>query len=212
MKAGNADWNIIAISANLHVYRTYFETDSKARQKKARIAASWLDRALLINSKHVDFTVKRAAIAGELNNTNETIRILEALNRRADVPFSVKQWLGFYLLDYTDRLDESISYSQSYHSMFPDESDSLLNIAAAYGRKYCSGVKHCTRVPDPHDREQALSYLKLGLEKQPGFATLIKEKLAKSEGSYDCLRDDQDFRDLIHLDGSTGGPVNASPD
>lgn len=66
VKLGNADWHVIAIAVNLHTYQAYFESNEEARLQKAKVAACWLDRALLINSRHVDFAVKRAAIAGEI--------------------------------------------------------------------------------------------------------------------------------------------------
>lgn len=205
VKAGNADWQIVAIAANLYCYRTYFESNGEARLQKAKIAACWLDRALLINSKHVDFTVKRAAIAGEMKRTGDTTLILEALNRRSDAPFFVRQWLGFYLLDYPERLDESIEYSKSYHSILPEESDALFNIAAAYGRKYCQNARKENRQPNPSDRENALVYLKQALDRQPDYVTAVRDKWSKPDGSFSCLKDDDEFRLLVGLTDKASG-------
>ncbi len=197
VKAGNADWDIVNRAANLHYYRTYFEKDDSKKLENAKTAACWIDRALVMNPTHVDMTVKRAAIAGVMKKTEETIAILEKLNRRPEAPLYVKEWLGFYLLDFPDRLDESIQYSELYHSILPEESDSLFNIAAAYGRKYSRDVESPNRQPSPKDRELALSYLRRGLNRQPGYATTVREKMTGPDGSFRSLKDDSEFCSML---------------
>jgi tetratricopeptide (TPR) repeat protein len=206
IKCGRADWQTIALAANLYCYRTYFETDSDARAQEARMAACWIDRALLINPEHVDLTVKKAAILGELKDSQGTVAILEMLNRKPEAPYFVRQWLGYYLLEFPDRLDDAIRYSESYHALIPDETDSLFNLAAAYGRKYCASMRTGTQQADPGDRAAALKYLEQAIRDQPSFAPTVKDKWTRTDGCFACLAKDSDF---IAILDSVSGHVEA---
>jgi tetratricopeptide (TPR) repeat protein len=197
IRRGNADWQVIVTAANLHCYRTYFEDNEESRMAKATLAVCWIERGLLINPKHVDLTVKKAALLGEMKKTRESIATLEMLNQKPEAPYFTKEWLGYYLLECPERLEESIQYSESYHALMPEESDALFNIAAAYGRKYCAAVRDGSREPNPKDRVSALSYLRKALESQPDYAVTVRDKWMKPDGSFGCLADDSEFLAVV---------------
>ena len=204
LKVGRGDWETVSNAATLHFYRTYIQKDEqsqkdeKLRMEQAKVAACWIDRALVISPAHTDLAVKRAMIASVMKQMDDAIAILETLNRRVEAPIIVRQWLGFYLLSKPDRLDESIRCSESYHTMFPEDSSALFCIAAAYGHKYCQKMR-ARRQPDPKDREMALFYLRQGLERQPDYAATVRDRWTKPNGRFDCLKDDHEFRSLVGL-------------
>jgi tetratricopeptide (TPR) repeat protein len=199
VKSGNADWDIVSKAANLRYYITYFEKDDERKLQKAEMANDWILRALAMNPLHVDFTVKHAAILGILNRRDEAVAILEGLYRRPEAPAYVSQWLGYFLVEDPDRLDDSIRYSESYHAMFPAESDALYNVANAYARKYCRELRTGKKPADPKNRELALSNLKEALARQPAYATTVREGWTQPDGSFNCLLHDQEFRSLVGL-------------
>jgi tetratricopeptide (TPR) repeat protein len=197
VQSGNADWDIVSKAANLYYYRTYFEKDEEIKRQKAEIADEWIQRALVMNPLHVDLTVKHAAMLDMMNRSEEAVAILENLDRTPEAPAFVKQWLGTFLLDVPDRLDDAIRYSEAYHKMFPAESDALYNIANAYARKYCreadAGEKHA----NPEDRLRALANLKEALARQPAFLETVREKWTQPDASFHCLAHDPEFRKLV---------------
>jgi tetratricopeptide (TPR) repeat protein len=102
-------------------------------------------------------SVKYADMLGILDRYDEAASILERIERTADAPAYIRQWLGYYLIK-VDRSDEAIQYSKKYHEQFPDESDTFFNIARAYAHKYCneltlSGEK---ALPKSENRDRAL--------------------------------------------------------
>lgn len=199
VKSGTADWDIVSTAANLSYYAPYFEKDDEKKMQKAEVAEQWILRALAMNPLQVDFTAKHAAILGVMNRYNEAVAILEGLDRRPETPAYVKQWLGYFLAEVPDRLDDSIRYSQAYHAMFPGESDALYNIAKAYAKKYCRGLQAGEKQAHPSDRHLALSNLKEALDRQPAFAPTVRDKWTQRDGSFHCLLHDQEFRSLVGL-------------
>jgi tetratricopeptide (TPR) repeat protein len=192
------DWDVVSKVANLQYYRTYFEKEED-KPVQAEIASIWITRALTMNPLHVDFTIKYADILGILERYDETVAILEKLDHTSESPAYVKQWLGYWLL-YVEREDEAIHYSEEYHRLFPDESDSIFNVAAAYAQKYCR-EQSVGKAEDPKvdSRQLALTTLKEALRGDPEFKETVKSKWTQEGQSFDCFVHDKEFRALVGL-------------
>jgi hypothetical protein len=109
--------------------------------------------------------------------------------------------LGYYLLYVPNREDDAIRYSQKYHQLFPDESDTLFNVACAYAQKYCCDIRR-NRGSEPtatKNRQLALDTLKEALGCEPEFAETIREKWTQKGESFECLTDDAEYRALVGL-------------
>ncbi|MGO9434764.1 MAG: tetratricopeptide repeat protein [Terracidiphilus sp.] len=195
VKSGAGDWDITSKAAYLHYYRTYYEKDEKKLQ--AQKAADWILRALSMNPQHVDLTLKYADTLGILERYDEAVSMLERLVRTADAPAYTWQWLGYYLL-YVDREDDAVRYSEEYHRLFPDESDTFFNIACAYAQKYCRGVR-CNASGNElaNNRQLALKNLKEALRCEPEMAETVREKYSQKGESFDCLANDDEYLALV---------------
>jgi tetratricopeptide (TPR) repeat protein len=197
------DWDVTSKVANLRYYCTYFERSKEQRTAQAERALEWILRALYINPLHVDMSVKYADMLGILDRYDEAASILERIERTADAPAYIRQWLGYYLIK-VDRSDEAIQYSKKYHEQFPDESDTFFNIARAYAHKYCneltlSGEK---ALPKSENRERALENLKKGLRAQPDYTEILRKKWGAPDPDpeeWQCLMKDHELRALVGL-------------
>ena len=200
VKSGEAlDWDVVSKAANLHYYRTYFEKDEN-KYVQAERAHSWIVRALTMNPLHVDFTVKYADTLGMMDRYEEAVAVLEKLDRTPEAPAYVKQWLGYFLL-FVDRLDDAIRYSEEYHKLFPDESDSIFNVASAYAQKYCDELRAAGKSEylDSENRRLALAKLKEALRGEPEYVETVRSKWTQTGESFDCFLHDKDFRSLVGL-------------
>jgi tetratricopeptide (TPR) repeat protein len=198
-KSCGIDWDIISKAANLHYYRIYFEKDGEKETQAAR-AYEWIQRALAVNPLHVDFTVKQADVLATLQRYHEAVAIFESLIRKPEAPPYVKKWLG-YLYLFVDRLDDAIRYCREYLAAFPDDIDSLFNIACAYAQQYCT--EQNSPETAAKSREAALAMLKRALAKEPQYAETVRTKWTQPGESFDCLRDDAD---LVKLVGGSVSP------
>lgn len=200
LKAGRGlDWDLVSKAANLHYYRTYFEKDER-QFVQANLAYGWITRALNLNPQHVDFTVKLADILGTMERYDEAVAVLERVERTPDAPAYVEQWLGYFFL-FVDRLDDAIRCSEAYHRRFPNEFDSVFNIACAYAQKYCNELRLSGRTQhhDSENRRLALSRLKEALHAEPDFEETVRTKWTVPGESFDCFLHDRELRALVHL-------------
>jgi len=198
LKSGSAlDWDVISKAANLHYYRTYFEKDNKSTQVKK--AHDWILRALVMNPLHADLTVKFADILGMMSLYREAVTTLRRLEQTPEAPAYVKQWLGYFLLFVPGHEQEAIRYSEEYHNAFPDESDSLFNIACGYAQLYCNELKALgdARKNESEYRTAALRALKRALAEQPEYAETVRTKWTAQGESFDCFADDKEFLQLV---------------
>jgi tetratricopeptide (TPR) repeat protein len=193
------DWDIVSKAANLQYYRTYFEKEENKRAQ-ADCANSWIVRALTMNPLHVDFTVKYADILGIMDRYDEAVAILERLEHTPEAPAYLKQWLGYFLL-FVNREDDAIRYSEEYHKLFPDESDSIFNVASAYAQKYCAELQSVSKTQDlnSENRQLALTKLKEALRGEPEYVEVVRSKWTEKGASFDCFLNDREFRSLVGL-------------
>jgi tetratricopeptide (TPR) repeat protein len=199
-KSATLDWDVISKAANLHYYRTYFKKDGEKRTQAIR-AHEWIMRALAINPLHVEFTVKLADVLGTLERYQEAITLMERLSEQPEGPAYVAQWLGYFYL-FVDKEDMAIKYCKAYLEKFPEDADSLINLACAYGQKFCKEV-HAGRAAGPaaqQDRKDALGILKRALQRLPDYAEMVRTKLTEPDESFFCLRDDQAFKEIVGLE------------
>jgi tetratricopeptide (TPR) repeat protein len=125
----------------------------------------------------------------------------------SNAPMTVKQWLGYFLLFLPDRVNDAIKYSESFLTQFPNDPDTLLNIACGYSQLYCDEIKSKKGRPtDSTNRQNALKYLEDGLILDPDFAVTVRDKWTIKGESFDCLKDDEDFNELIRK-FEDNGPV-----
>ena len=194
------DWDVVSKAANLHYYRTYFEKDDK-KMAECECAHAWIVRALVMNPLHVDLTMKLADTFGIMNRYVEAVAVLEKLECTPDAPAYIKQWLGYFLL-FVDRTDDAIKYSEEYHRLFPDESDSTFNIASAYAQKYCEELRKAKTKQNEAsaNRKLALEKLQEALRAQPDYVDTVKERWTKKGESFDCFVNDTEFNTLVGLD------------
>jgi len=87
------------------------------------------------------------------------------------------QWLGYYLRGATDRLDDSITYSNKFLALFPGDTDTMFNLAYAYLAKHCQEIKNKPQDADKgsENRTKGLELLAAALDVDPGF----KDEVAK---------------------------------
>ena len=104
-----------------------------------------------------------------------------------------------------ERTDDAIAYSKKYLSLFPTETDPCLNIARAYGMKYCKELRCAGKTSElrSENRLLALSNLKDGLQGDPDFAEQARTKYAQKGKAFECLLHDNDFRELVRLPPET---------
>jgi tetratricopeptide (TPR) repeat protein len=192
--------DVISKVANLAYYRVYFEKDDD-KYSQAQCAHSWISRGLFMTPLHVDLTVKCADTLHMMDRDDEAVAILEKLDRTPDSPAYVKEWLGFFLLNVQGRLDDAIRYSEEYHRLFPDESDSIFNIAYAYAEKYNEELRTSGKTEDLQstNRSLALSRLKEALRDQPGYAETVRTKWTRQEEGFYRFLHDREFRALVEL-------------
>ena len=197
----NLDWDVTSKVANLHYYRIYFESDKAKKTEQAECAYTWIERALVIFPGHVDLRAKLADTLWILDRKEEAILVLESLASSNESPAYVKEWLGFYLLDFPNKLDLAIEYSEQFHAFFPEESDSLFNIAYAYLKKYCAELLRHGKTEEPNSeaRLKGLQYLREGKQFQPEYAKTIGEKWTAKGEELECLANDEEFRKLTGL-------------
>jgi tetratricopeptide (TPR) repeat protein len=194
--AGTLVWDVTSKAAYLHYYRIYFKTDGE-RRAQAELAHDWIQRALLVNPLHADLTVKQADVLATLRRYEEAVGLLEGLRRRPDAPAFVKQWLGYMYL-YVDRLDDSLKMSEEYRQAFPDDNDSLFNIACAHAQRYCTLKQtgtDATAMLKSHD--EALSTLEEALRREPTYATTVGTEWVKPGESFPCFKDDPRFLQIV---------------
>lgn len=190
---GKLDWDTVSKAAYISYYRTYFERDGEAEKDRA---LQWITRALNMNPMHVDLTMKYAEMLGTKEEYIAAVAVLERLVTRPEAPLLVREWLGYYLRFLPNRLDDSIRHSQAYHELFPDESDSLFNMAYAYAAKYCEDIKKLGAGAPSANRNSALSVLTAALREQPQMKEIIRTKWLQQK-QFACLAQDPELRALV---------------
>jgi hypothetical protein len=194
-KDGTADWDVVSKAAYIWYYRTYFEKENQS--VAVAKASEWITRALNMNPLHVDLTMKYSEMLAANEQYEPATVLLERLAQRAEAPILVWQWLGYYLRFLPNRLDDSIRYSERYHELFPDETDSLFNVAYAYCRKYCQGLV-AGEAPQAASasRQKALSALRQALRDQPDMKEKIRTEWIKDGAGLECMAGDDEFATL----------------
>ena len=192
------DWDTTYKVANIQYYRKYFET---AEQKPVQVkrALDSIRRALAINPLHADLTMKYADMLGFDNQVDAAVAVLEALSVRPESPAVVKQWLGYFLHSNPSRVDDSIKYSKQFLAFFPNNNDTLFNLAYAYTVMYSQELKKEGKTSDPAsaNRAAALQYLEAALRVDPEFKRTVSGKWIEERKGFECLADDPDFKRLI---------------
>lgn len=199
------DWDVISKVAYIHYYRTYFEKKDE-KPVQARRAIEWITRALVMNPQHADFTLKLADMMGATGDYGTAVTILERLVREPDSPIVVRQWLGYFLLNVPGRLRDAVRYSEEYHNLIGEDTDSLFNLACAYAQAFCEGVPDLGPPDECH--RKALAYLRQALQREPEYADTVRTRWIEKGESFACFVSDKDFRALVGLDtipaGTTG--------
>jgi hypothetical protein len=201
----NLDWDVTSKVANLHYYRIYFENDKERKSAQAEIAYEWIQRALVIFPRHVELRIKLGDTLWILDRKLEAKEIFEAVASSDESPAYLKEWLGYYFLEIPAWLDLAIKYSEEFHGFFPEESDSLFNIAYAYFKKYCEELRE-RGIPEDLEspnRLKGLEKLSEGRKFQPAYTDTLGAKWTKPGEGLECLAADQEFRSLTGL----GNPV-----
>jgi tetratricopeptide (TPR) repeat protein len=198
-KGGSVDWDIAAKSAYIHYFRTYFDQESESSELDEAI--SWIIRALNMNPKHVDLTMKYADMLGAKEDYDSAALVLERIVSWPEAPVLVREWLGYYLRFMPAALDDAIRYSEEYHRIFPDETDTFFNVAYAYAHKYCLELRASQKPEDleSKNRQTALSTLKEALRHQPKWVENVRSKWTKAGQGSECLSHDKEFRLLVGL-------------
>jgi hypothetical protein len=211
-QTGSLDWDIVVKTAYIYYYRTYFVKDEKESRAAVTKASQWIVRALNMNPLHADLTMKYADMLGALREYDTAVAVLEKLALRPEAPVLVKQWLGYYLRFNPERLDDAIRLSEEYHRIFPDETDSLFNIAYASAWKYCKELQASGQSENltSENRRKAISNLRQALQDQPDMATKIQAEWIKKGAGPECLSRDKEFRALIGLPENTPIAPSAS--
>ena len=89
-----------------------------------------------------------------------------------------------------------LRYSTQYLNAFPDDADTLFNVACAYAQKYCSGARQ-GGTDQSHNRQMALSTPRDALSRNPGYAEIVRTKWTQKGDSFDCLAGDDEFRAIV---------------
>jgi tetratricopeptide (TPR) repeat protein len=208
------DWDVISKVAYIHYYRTYFENDSD-KLTEARLALDWIQRALLLNPHHADLTTKYADMLAVTQDFAGAVSILERMLHQPDAPLVVRQWLGYYLLYVPKRLADSVRYSQEFRQLVGENTDTLFNLACAYAQAYCEGADAEPGLDWATTHENALSYLRQALAKEPDYVSVVYPKWTTAGESFECFAQDKEFLAIVtpkapDVPGSV--PPQSSPD
>jgi tetratricopeptide (TPR) repeat protein len=190
------DWDTVSKVAHVYYYKSYF-AEEKQKPVQVRKALDWIRRALAMNPLHADLTMKYADMLGADHQTDAAIAVLEALRVRPEAPAVVEQWLGYYLRSIPERVDDAIEHSNRFLSFFSDDPDTAINLAYAYGIKYCERLRSVTQ-PDQIASDlkaKILVYLEKGLRKYPSFCSDVQDWT--KDPSLACLSTDQEFKKLL---------------
>jgi len=191
---GAVDWDLASKAAYIYYYRTYFEKDASDTTTKA---TEWVLRALNMNPRHMDLTMKYAAMLGNKVGYDAAAAVLERLVPLPEAPMLVKQWLGFYLRDSELRFEDAIRYSEEYHQQFPEETDTFFNIAYAYATKYCRVHRFSEDNTPLELRAKALSNLKNGLLGESTMVRTVRDDWTKRDNAFECFANDPEFQELL---------------
>lgn len=196
VKEGTADWDVVSKAAYICYYRTYFEKNNQAAAVAK--ASEWITRALNMIPLHVDLTMKYVEMLAAKGEIEAATALLERLELRSESPFLVWQWLGYYLRFLPNRLDDAIGYSERYHAIFPEETDSLFNIAYACCRKYCLGIATGgASDATAASRQKAFAALRQGLKDQPDMKEKIRTEWIKEGTGLECMGSDNEFKSIV---------------
>lgn len=204
---GSVDWDVAVKAAYILYYRTYFEKDNSDLIDNA---LQWITRVLNMNPLHVDLTMRYADLLGAQEDYEAATAVLERLILREEAPALARQWLGYYFRYVEGRWDDAIRYSEEYHKMFPQETDSLFNVAYVYLQKYCKELRvdRKTENKESKNREHALKALEAALQDQPEMRDTVR-KWTEGKGPQ-CIKNDQDFLSLIAMPEKTTPSDRAS--
>ncbi|HLW84339.1 MAG TPA: hypothetical protein VKR60_03935 [Candidatus Sulfotelmatobacter sp.] len=207
----NLDWDIVSKVAYIQYYRSYFADDDK-KVAQARLAAEWIQRALLLNPHQVDMTTKYADMLAVAGDHQGAVSILERMVHQPDAPLVVRQWLGYYLLFVPHRAADAIRYSNEYRTLVGDDTDSLFNIACAYAQAYCEGPGAEPGLENSDDNQaKALDFLRQALLKEPDYASVVRAKWTAKGESFECFAADPQFLQLVGSGGNPGPAPGPAP-
>ena len=190
------DFDVVSKMAYVFYYRSYFEKENKAAQVQQ--STEWLERALMMNPRHADLTMKYADMLAAAKKYEAAVEILERLNTRPESPREVTQWLGYFLLFVPERINDAIKYSEIFMRDVPN-SDAVFNLACAYAQLYARELKKAGTQCDPlsKNRQHALVYLTRALDLDPAFVQTVATKWVDTGGDFECLRSDEQFLEVI---------------
>jgi tetratricopeptide (TPR) repeat protein len=208
----NLDWDTVSKVAYIQYYRTYFAKEED-KIAQARCALDWIRRALLLNPHHADLTTKCADMLAAVGDFQGAVNILEGMVHQPDAPLMVRQWMGYLLLFVPHRAADSIRYSNDYLQLVGQDTDSLFNIACAYAQAFCEGPgaePNLENLQVNHDK--ALEYLRIALQREPDYASVVLSKWTNKGESFECFAKDPKFLDLVapKNPGTPGAPPAAS--
>jgi tetratricopeptide (TPR) repeat protein len=210
------DWDIISKVAYIHYYRTYFAENDNDKLTEARLAIDWIQRALLLNPHHADLTTKYADMLGVTKDFAGAVAVLEKMVHQPDAPLVVRQWLGYYLLYVPKRLADSVKYSQEFRQLVGENTDALFNIACAYAQAYCEGQNAEAGLDWATTHENALSYLRQALAREPDYVSVIYPKWTNPGESFECFAQDKEFLAMVApktpADATGSVPPQSIPD
>lgn len=197
--SASLDWDTVSKTAYIYYYRTYFAADE---QRKAAInkASEWLTRALNMNPMHMDLTMKYSEMVAAAGDKDSAVSILQRISQMPEAPVLVWEWIGYYLRSNPARADDAIRYCEDYHRMYPDETDSLFNLAYAYAIKYRTELKglRAAEKLDSENRQKALDFLQTALQDQPEMKEAV-QKWFQPGNDLEFLLHDNDVRNLVGL-------------
>lgn len=201
-------------AAVIHYYRTYFQKEGTAeRDKQEQLAEAWLGRALIRDPLDQGLNIKLADVYGMQGRYEETIAILDRLERDENAPQFVEQWLGYFLLFIEGRTQDAIRHSLEFYRRFPDATDGLFNAACGYAQLYTDEVRKrgVPAIPTSKNRKKSLELLKRCLEADPDAAASAK-KYAVPGDSFETLASDEEFKRLIASHSTAKPARQAEPE
>lgn len=163
--------------------------DAYYRQDRYADALAFYDGALAEAPRNGTLALKAALAEGESGKRERAIARLKELSGTPSAPIVVNKLLGYFLLWFPSRLRESISRSEEYLRLAPEDSGAIFNVACANAQLY--GLSR-----DPVDRDEALKKLKAAIEKDAQWKDRARELLGDD---FSSLSEDPEFLKMIGL-------------
>lgn len=162
-------------------------------QERYEEAIPYFKRLLELKPKDFGAAMKLAVCLGDTGRRAEAVNILGKIVSLPGAPAEVHKLLGYYLLWFPERLEESIKESLEYLKYAPADGGSLLNIACAYAQLY-------GRTRDGQSKEKALQFLSKAIATNTSWRQRATELM---DQDFSSLRNDPEFQSLVLLRGET---------